>query len=506
MRNNDTQYEAMASYFKSMLTPVSAQEIRENLTDKLSSSGMVAEGVTRERNEDVPAVQTAESAAAQAPETLPEVQDIADASAETEKSAVTDSSAGEQDFNVPENTDSSVSAAQDESETAAVSGDADSCREETAVQNADAVEAAEQQQAADSEEPVSETSDAVQQDSAVQNAEITEPAVPAGQKDQTVSVENPETEWKSEKSEANPSSAEGKDENRFEFSSSYTPKENDSFIDRDVIHSTFDAPPPNVIEAKLQSEIKTVREPQIQIQSAKQPEVRPVLEPRQETMAKLSRLIGQVKPETKVETKTEVKTEVVTITAPRVRNFAAARALEETASDVKTEVKTEQKTVTAPPAPAVEKAWANIETADEFQALFFVVDRVTFAVPLVDLGTINNIDKITALFGKPNWFMGMMNVRDEKIQVVDFAKWAMPQIAVDPEKFQYVIELGASKWGITCTELIGTQTLKRNQVQWRSNSGKRPWLAGIVKEKMCALIHVTELVKLFKKGVDIDGN
>ena len=161
MRNNDTQYEAMASYFKSMLTPVSAQEIRENLTDKLSSSGMVAEGVTRERNEDVPAVQTAESAAAQAPETLPEVQDIADASAETEKSAVTDSSAGEQDFNVPENTDSSVSAAQDESETAAVSGDADSCREETAVQNADAVEASEQQQAAGSEEPVSETSDAV---------------------------------------------------------------------------------------------------------------------------------------------------------------------------------------------------------------------------------------------------------------------------------------------------------------------------------------------------------
>ena len=79
------------------------------------------------------------------------------------------------------------------------------------------------------------------------------------------------------------------------------------------------------------------------------------------------------------------------------------------------------------------------------------MDKITFAVPLIDLGSINNIEKITPIFGKPEWFMGMMNVRDEKVQIVDFAKWAMPQIAVDPDSFQYVIELGNSKWGITCT-------------------------------------------------------
>jgi purine-binding chemotaxis protein CheW len=31
-------------------------------------------------------------------------------------------------------------------------------------------------------------------------------------------------------------------------------------------------------------------------------------------------------------------------------------------------------------------------------------------------------------------------------------------------------------------------------------------LAGMVKDKMCALLHVQELLALLKKGVNIDGN
>ena len=185
----------------------------------------------------------------------------------------------------------------------------------------------------------------------------------------------------------------------------------------------------------------------------KEAESRPVLEPRKETLDKLSRIISQIKPEvktqTETETKTEVKTEIVTITAPRVKNFASSKVEEETKQT--TELKQQVVQEVARPATA---QWSNIQTPEEFQALFFVLDKITFAVPLIDLGSINNIEKITPIF----------------------------------------------------TGLIGTETLRRSQVQWRSSSGKRPWLAGIVKERMCALIHVTELVKLFKNGVNIDGN
>ena len=39
-------------------------------------------------------------------------------------------------------------------------------------------------------------------------------------------------------------------------------------------------------------------------------------------------------------------------------------------------------------------------------------------------------------------------------------------------------------------------------MKWREHSGKRPWLAGLIKEKMCALVDVTSLIELLEKGLD----
>ncbi len=155
-----------------------------------------------------------------------------------------------------------------------------------------------------------------------------------------------------------------------------------------------------------------------------------------------------------------------------------------------------------PPAPP---AWKNIEPGKEFQALFFVVSGVTFAVPLTELGGIHQISKINTLFGKPDWFAGVMTQREAQLNVVDTTRWIMPgQTAADP--YEYLVMLGNSQWGLACHQLNGTELLQHERIQWRSSAGKRPWLAGMVKDKMCALLHVQELLALLKKGVNIDGN
>jgi purine-binding chemotaxis protein CheW len=155
-----------------------------------------------------------------------------------------------------------------------------------------------------------------------------------------------------------------------------------------------------------------------------------------------------------------------------------------------------------PPAPPV---WKNIEPGKEFQALFFVVSGVTFAVPLTELGGIHQISKINTLFGKPDWFAGVMTQREAQLNVVDTTRWIMPsQTAADP--YEYLVMLGNSEWGLACHQLNGTELLQHDRIQWRSSAGKRPWLAGMVKDKMCALLHVQELLALLKKGVNIDGN
>lgn len=152
------------------------------------------------------------------------------------------------------------------------------------------------------------------------------------------------------------------------------------------------------------------------------------------------------------------------------------------------------------PAPA----WRNMDTEPRFQALFFEVAGMTFAVPLTHLGGIYQLSKLTSLFGKPAWFSGIMTERERQLSVVDTARWAMPGHTQD-EVYQYVVTLGESHWGLACHQLKGTVQLTREQVKWRTTPGSRPWLAGMVKEKMCALLHVDALIALLEQGKNIDG-
>ncbi len=142
-----------------------------------------------------------------------------------------------------------------------------------------------------------------------------------------------------------------------------------------------------------------------------------------------------------------------------------------------------------------------------FQALFFYVGGLTIAVPLVELGGIHNIDKTTNLMGKPAWFKGVMLHRDEKINVVDTAEWVMPEKCDQTMKsslnYQYVIMLNNSSWGLAAEKLVDTVVLKEDEVKWLDTSSKRPWLAGLVKDKMCALLEVDSLIQLLNEGSGI---
>lgn len=143
----------------------------------------------------------------------------------------------------------------------------------------------------------------------------------------------------------------------------------------------------------------------------------------------------------------------------------------------------------------------------DFQALFFNVAGLTVAVPLIELGGIHKIEKTTVLMGKPNWFKGVMLYRDEKINVVDTALWVMPEKCDEKMKsslnYQYVIMLSNSAWGLTAENLVDTIVLRQNEVKWLDAPSKRPWLAGLVKDKMCALLDVSALIQLLNDGSGI---
>lgn len=150
--------------------------------------------------------------------------------------------------------------------------------------------------------------------------------------------------------------------------------------------------------------------------------------------------------------------------------------------------------------------WESTQRNESFQVLFFDVNGVTFAVPLDELGGIHRVAELNHLIGRPEWYLGLQTSREAKLDVVDTAKWVMAEKLKDDsykESYQYIVMLGESMWGLASTQLMGTESLNPEKVRWRETAGKRPWLAGMVKEKMCALIHVEALIAMLNAGLDV---
>lgn len=163
-------------------------------------------------------------------------------------------------------------------------------------------------------------------------------------------------------------------------------------------------------------------------------------------------------------------------------------------------------TVIVPEAAPAESAPPEVATPlipdwgrGEFQTLFFQVGALTLAVPLSELGGIHPItDKLTPLFGKPDWFMGLQASGEGNIQLVDTARWVMPEKLESSTAlpYEYFILLKGTPWGLACTEVHDAVTLRHADVRWRTQLGRRPWLAGVVVDKMCALLDVENFIAL----------
>jgi purine-binding chemotaxis protein CheW len=64
--------------------------------------------------------------------------------------------------------------------------------------------------------------------------------------------------------------------------------------------------------------------------------------------------------------------------------------------------------------------------------------------------------------------------------------------------YAYVVQLGKSPWALACEKLADTHELSHDDIKWRSQDNKNPWLAGTIKQKMCALIDAARLISMLQ--------
>lgn len=136
----------------------------------------------------------------------------------------------------------------------------------------------------------------------------------------------------------------------------------------------------------------------------------------------------------------------------------------------------------------------------DFQALLFDVQGLKLAIPLHELNGIITWPEtaLPKIADKPSWYMGLYSRAPQHTQVIDTGHIVLPSNYQNTKnKPQFIISIDDGKWGLACNKVESVVTLSPNEIRWRQNSGKRPWLAGTVLEKMCSILNIDELIKQF---------
>ncbi len=137
-----------------------------------------------------------------------------------------------------------------------------------------------------------------------------------------------------------------------------------------------------------------------------------------------------------------------------------------------------------------------------FQALLFHVHSVQLAAPLVQLfAVLPWTDQVVGLPATPDWFLGLFPYRDRQVRVVDTAKLVLQGQKIDVARPRHIVLLNGGDWGMTCHGLNEVLTIEPEAVKWRTNPGRRPWLAGTVREKLCAMVDVDAFAGMLERSV-----
>lgn len=152
---------------------------------------------------------------------------------------------------------------------------------------------------------------------------------------------------------------------------------------------------------------------------------------------------------------------------------------------------------TAPPAPESSADWRK----QDFASLLFDVGGLQLAAPLRHLGGISQLSMpLQTVAGQADWFLGLMRWNGRNIRVIDTARLIMPERvdAVGISEYQSMVVLGDSHWALAANEVIESLTLTPADVKWRKGSAQRPWLNGMLAQRLCVLMDVERLIQMLE--------
>ena len=132
-----------------------------------------------------------------------------------------------------------------------------------------------------------------------------------------------------------------------------------------------------------------------------------------------------------------------------------------------------------------------------FQCMFFRVGKMLLAAPLITLREVVKHDPAITknLPGQPPWSRGIMDHRGEIINLVDPGNLLMgSRYNAGGRGHRYILLTDRPGIGFLCHDFVDMCKLDPATICWYQNRQKRPWLAGIHRERLCTVIDVEKLL------------
>lgn len=212
----------------------------------------------------------------------------------------------------------------------------------------------------------------------------------------------------------------------------------------------------------------------------------------------LDSLLGEVPEYSEAETNTE--TEIATeVTALSPSSVAVQEDKQRQAEQDNLELNESREDVSEGQDERVAPDWAQ----EPFQCLIFRVGDVTLATPLLSLDNIVKWEQeLTPMPFQPDWHLGVLQNREDKVVVVDIAKLLMldqsdGEVAGD-KAGSHILIIGDHHFGLPCDSLAKPVFLSKEDVHWSIRHEDRPWMAGTIKDKLTILLNIDELLEMIR--------
>jgi len=131
-----------------------------------------------------------------------------------------------------------------------------------------------------------------------------------------------------------------------------------------------------------------------------------------------------------------------------------------------------------------------------FDAIVLDSGGLKFAVPMVNLGNIYNLDpSLSKMPGQEKSVLGLQKTPSGTVKAVNALLLLAPELYAQApfEELNFLVTFNCCDWGLAVKSVGQPSEFKREDVAWPKKPSRKPWLKGILKTEMCALVDVSEL-------------